>query len=199
MQYTIYPNTIYDKISIIKDLNIDLSSIYKETLNKFIVQRYIITASPRPDQLAQKLYNDPNLEWVLLLLNNVIDPFHGWIRSQAQIQDTSELLYDDIDAIHHYLDPVDGKIYYDIREIPINSGNWYNVGTPDHEVVDPSETNDIIKYPPVVQGDLIPVTNFQYEIDENEKFREINILHPHVIRKFVNEVERLINDRISHT
>ncbi len=198
MQFNIYPTISYNNMSI-KDLNVDLTSIYKEVLNKFVVQKYIIISSPRPDQLAQKLYNDPKLEWVLLLLNDVVDPFHGWIRSQEQILDTAELLYDDIDAIHHYVDPVDDMIYYDIKEYPTNSGNWYHIGTPEYDILPPSSTDDILKYRPIVQGDLIPVTNFQYEIDENERLREINILHPQVVRKFVNEVERLINDRINNT
>jgi hypothetical protein len=45
----------------------------------------------RPDQLAQKLYNDPKLFWVNLLLNDIKNPFREWSQSgSALIQQNSD-------------------------------------------------------------------------------------------------------------
>lgn len=39
---------------------------------------YSITGDERPDQVAQKVYGDPELDWVILLTNNIINLQDGW-------------------------------------------------------------------------------------------------------------------------
>ena len=66
---------------------------------------YIVTQDERPDQIAEKLYGDPELDWIILTSNNIInlqdqwplnlDSFNKYMLEKYGSQDA----YDDI---HHY-------------------------------------------------------------------------------------------------
>lgn len=43
-----------------------------------IFDRYIIEGDDRPDTVAYKLYNDPNLDWTILLSNNILNVYSEW-------------------------------------------------------------------------------------------------------------------------
>lgn len=39
---------------------------------------YLITEDERPEQVAQRVYGDPELDWVVLLTNNIINIQDEW-------------------------------------------------------------------------------------------------------------------------
>ena len=68
--------------------------------------KYIVEGDDRPDNVASKVYNDPNLDWVVLLSNNIVNVQSEWPLSQADFYvyitnkyDSEETLYS---GIHHY-------------------------------------------------------------------------------------------------
>lgn len=48
---------------------------------------YSIKEGERPDQLAERFYNDPELDWVLLIVNNIIDFYSEWPISNRNFYD----------------------------------------------------------------------------------------------------------------
>lgn len=62
---------------------IDNENTYLETFNQSVIPKtdddkyHIVTAQQigRPDLIANQYYNDPTLYWVILLANDIIDPF----------------------------------------------------------------------------------------------------------------------------
>jgi hypothetical protein len=68
--------------------------------------KYNIVGNERPDQIAEKYYDDPTLDWVILLANNIID-----VRNEWPLDNTSfdKMLLDKYGSyenlhgsIHHY-------------------------------------------------------------------------------------------------
>ena len=45
---------------------------------------YVIKDDLRPDQVAGLYYDDPNLVWLIFLMNNIIDPYYDWPLTDAQ-------------------------------------------------------------------------------------------------------------------
>lgn len=43
-----------------------------------VMYQYDVQDGDRPDLIAYKYYNDPTLDWVILLTNNIIDPQFEW-------------------------------------------------------------------------------------------------------------------------
>ena len=48
----------------------------------YLLQTYYISGAPRPEELAYILYGNSQLYWILLMCNNVYDPFRDWIKTQ---------------------------------------------------------------------------------------------------------------------
>lgn len=48
---------------------------------------YNIKDGERPEHIAEKIYGDPSFHWIVLLTNDVIDPYHGWYKSSAVMED----------------------------------------------------------------------------------------------------------------
>lgn len=47
--------------------------------------KYVVVNGERPDQVANKLYNRPNLDWLVLMVNDIIDPFNEWPQSDLEV------------------------------------------------------------------------------------------------------------------
>lgn len=68
--------------------------------------KYDIVGDERPDQVANKIYNDSSLDWVVLLSNNIQNVYEEWPKTQHAFDKhvldkygTYDNLYN---GIHHY-------------------------------------------------------------------------------------------------
>lgn len=83
---------------------------------------YYIKEGERPDQIATKIYNDPQLDWIILITNNITD-----IRDQWPLDDTSFYRYllnkygseSNFTNIHHY-ETDEKRDEYDRLVVPSN-------------------------------------------------------------------------------
>ena len=138
---------------------------------------YIITQDERPEQIAEKLYGDPELDWVILTCNNITNVQDQWPLNLSTFNKYmlekygSEEAYDDV---HHY----ETISYTDSfgRELFPGGLNvdetFYN--SPEYENID--ETPAGITLPPIyipgTQAVLTPVIGAGYTITS------LNIVNP---------------------
>ena len=70
-----------------------------------IFTKYEIKGDDRPDNVANKVYQDPDLDWVILLSNNIINIQSEWPMPQRDFDryllDKYET-YEKLNDIHHY-------------------------------------------------------------------------------------------------
>ena len=67
--------------------------------------KYIVQGDDRPDTVASKVYNDPTLDWLVLMANNIINVQSEWPMSQADFHAYITNKYDEetlYSGIHHY-------------------------------------------------------------------------------------------------
>lgn len=50
--------------------------------NASFFKKYSIVGDERPDQVAEKFYDDARLDWIILTVNNIIDVYNEWPLSQ---------------------------------------------------------------------------------------------------------------------
>ena len=57
--------------------NIFRRVILEESLQKFATsfEEYVIPEGDRPDNVAQQFYGDSELDWIILISNNIIDTY----------------------------------------------------------------------------------------------------------------------------
>ena len=75
--------------------------------NLSFFEKYIVTGDERPDNIAYNFYGDENLDWVILLSNNILNIQDEWPKSQTRLDkyllrkyETYDNLYN---GIHHYV------------------------------------------------------------------------------------------------
>lgn len=177
--------SVFDEISYngvkIADIFHNIGYYYDIIKSNFDLEEYRIESNDRPEMVSYKLYQDPNLYWVLFIVNDITDPFHEWMLDEEAIHETIEYRYENSGGpnVVDYHKDEQGRRYYNLVEYPIGSGNWYDQG----------DTNRAyLQY----TGTLIPITRIEDAIDKNDEKRYINIIKPNDIDKFLE----LISDQI---
>ena len=135
--------------------------------NTLLFDTYDIRSGETPEEIADKLYDDPELHWVVLMVNNITDRYHQWPLNENQFQAYINDKYDNIDAVHHY-------------ETTQTSGDTtlkIDVGTVNTDY--PSAT---------------AITNYEYEVAREDEKRQIRLLDPRYIDQFIEEFERLMEE-----
>ena len=143
--------------------------------NAALFDTYDVKNGETPEIIADKLYEDPELHWVVLLINNVTDRYHDWPMSEQQFSTYVNEKYSNPDGIHHY-------------EISQESGDT----TQKIEVYDP----DLISSDTDAYTSATAITNREYEESEQDKKRKIRLLDPEFIDQFVDEFKNLMKESI---
>lgn len=101
--YTLDGNKTVDVVR-----NIFLRAVFTNELkdNYSLYDEYDIVDGETPEIVAHKVYGNSNLHWIILLLNDIIDPRYDWIISQNNLLEYVKAKYgvDSVNAIHHYED-----------------------------------------------------------------------------------------------
>lgn len=78
----------------------DTLDIYRND-NRFYIE-YTIKDSEYPQEISDKIYEDANLAWLILLFNQIDNVYEKWPMSQQALVDYVNDVYVDPYAIHHY-------------------------------------------------------------------------------------------------
>lgn len=83
-------------------------NVTKESKSSFIFDdpqyyiEYDVQDGETPIIIADKLYDDPELAWTILLFNKIVDPFDDWPMDYDTLVRYVESQYSDVYGIHHY-------------------------------------------------------------------------------------------------
>ena len=141
----------------------------KVKANTSLYDTYDVKEGETPEILADKLYGDPELHWVILLFNDITDVYHQWPQNQNQFLACINDKYSNVDATHHY-------------EISQTSGDTtikIDIGT------------DNTDYPTASI-----VTNAEFEEDLQNEKRKIRLLDPAYLDRFVSEYGNLMKESL---
>lgn len=143
-----------------------------------IFDKYTIADGERPDQIADKLYGDPALDWVVMVTANIINYQDNLPLSDNQLYDYCEEKYgvENVSAVRYYI----------TKEIRDNSGRLILPSgltvDKNYTIPDPDEPGDII-FP------AIAVTNIEYERQLNDDKRNIYVLKKEYLNMFLQDME----------
>ena len=141
----------------------------KVKTNTSYFDTYDIKEGETPEMLADKLYDDPELHWIILLLNDITDRYHQWPQNQNQFLACINDKYSNVDATHHY----------EISQVSGDTTIKIDIGT------------DNTDYPTASV-----ITNFEYEEGLQDKKRKIRLLDPAYVEDFVAEFEKLMGESV---
>jgi len=172
---------------------VDVKNLFKRTkllddifsdLNYF--EKYSIIGDERPDQVAEKFYEDANLDWIVLIANNITNVQSEWPLPQTAFN--KYLLnkygsYEKLNDVHHY----------ESREIATSNGIILvprGLHIPIDYQIEYYDSNTGKNT--LVTNIAIPVTNYQYEEKLDNDKRNIFLLKSKYIAIILDDLERIM-------
>jgi hypothetical protein len=148
--------------------------------------KYKIIGDERPDEVANKIYNNSDLDWLVLLSNNVINQVEEWPLDQQSFQNYLVSKYgseENIHAVHHYesneiKDSVGRVVFPGGLEVPQNiSVDWYDSG------IGEERTSTAFTY---------AVTNYTYEERKQNDRRSIYVIKEEYVGLVIDNLEQIM-------
>ena len=164
--------------------------IREDLFSNFVVfDQYKIIGDERPDNVAEKVYGDDNLDWVILMSNNIIDVKNEWPMTQSDLSTYINEKYTqkELTYIHHY------------ETIEFRDRN-NQLLVPAGKVVDESFTieyylgesglrnNGQLKTASPIRS----VNNYENEVEINDKKRTINVIKEDVLGLFLKDFNKIM-------
>ena len=176
MYFENFPLIVYDSVGdgnfkIVTNLLKRVALRTKVRTNTLLFDTSDVREGEPPEMIADKLYDDSQLHWVVLFVNNITDRYHQWPMNFGQFNAFIADKYSNVDAVHHY-------------EISQTSGDTsvkIDIGT------------DTTGYS---EADLTTVTNREFEEERQDTLRQIRLLDRSYIEQFVQEFETLMGESV---
>jgi hypothetical protein len=150
---TIATKDIFTRVGLDRKINTTLA-----------LEAYYISEGETPDIVANNIYGSSNYHWILLIVNDIVNPADEWPKRTAELFDYTESKYGTGNALldHHYRLTSDTSIIVDYDSAKILS------------------------------GEMESVSNYDYELEINQDKRQIFILKPEYLSKFVSNYKELM-------
>ena len=161
-----------------------------------IFNKYEIVEGARPDTVAEELYGDAELDWVVLMTAGIINVRDEWPLSDRQIYNYSLQLYGN---------QLNEVRFYETREVKDSNGRLI---LPKGKVVDSTFS---IPNPDDFKTTISPIngiSNYEYEVRKNDAKRSIYLLKVGYLQQFLNDMRQemiysrsseFINERLIRT
>ena len=133
--------------------------------NVIMLEPYQVQENETPEIVADKHHGSPYYHWVVMLLNDISDINHDWVKSTRQLQKylTNKYTETQLTETHHY-------------EISQTSG----------------DTDIKIEVENSTYPSASSVTNYEYEVAINDGKRSIDLLRNEYLGFFEDEFRNLI-------
>lgn len=153
----------------------DLQSIFT------VFDKYTIPDGARPDTVAEDLYGDSTLDWVVLIVAGILNVNTEWPLSDRDLYRFAENKYG--------IAEMNSEKFYETYQV-VDSLN--RLILPAGLVVD---SNFTIPNPDIKTSTITPtrsVSNYEYEVRENDKKRQIYILKNQYLDQFLSDSRALM-------
>ena len=153
-----------------------------------IFTKYEIEGDDRPDNVAFKLYNNSDLDWVVLLSNNIINIQSEWPLPQRDFDryllDKYET-YEKLNDVHHYETT---EVKNLVGAVVVPEGLWVES---DYSVTyyDWYARGEITKSSSDI---VVSVTNYEYEDKKEEEKRNIFVLKPKYLNIIKDDLKEMM-------
>lgn len=195
-KYTTTTNVFF-RLRVIRQVLSNASAYYE----------YIISDFETPEILAEKVYDDSEAHWIILLANDIVDPQYDWPLNYNQFNNYIIKKYGSLAAAkttyHHYEKVISREDSYS-GEITITRFKINKEEVAEDDLTVPYDTYDTLPAGQEVNtynignGKIVTeiisrkaVTNYDHEEEMNENKRTIKIIKPEYYGQIIREFNAL--------
>jgi len=171
--------------------------------NVTVFNKFVIEDNDRPDVIAEKLYGDPELDYVVIIIAEITNIKEQWPLTNQQLYEYAENRWGltGLNTLHHYETlevkdnkgrtvlpaglNVDSQFKIDGPDTKLNGGTW-------SVVRDNGSITSVDKVELDVSDIAIGVSNYIYEVKLNEEKRKIKVLKEGYLQMFLNDFRRVM-------
>lgn len=187
-----FPYILYNN-EVVTDITRRSSVLKKLEGNPYLFLPYTIKEGDTIETIADDYYGDPGLSWLIVMANNIIDPIADFFKDYQTFNEFVIQKYSK-DA-EKSLDRALKK--YEILEWTQNTTRTDNIiyyrSVYNKDVLLSKETflnNDTTKN---FYTDFQPLRFFQYETEENDKLRTIQLISSQYTGQVIQEMRTILN------
>ena len=180
---------------VVPDILRRIAAVDELKTNESYLDQYDIKDGETPEIIAEKIYGDPGLHWIILMINEIIDPRFDWPLTYDNLINNCIAKYGSLEAIYD----VNKVVGYGDAQVELDSVFLVLESSTNKEPVRLllQQTEGDITYRKPMSYTVNPlieneITHFDYEYEENELKRRIKILKPEFIPEIVTSFENLI-------
>jgi hypothetical protein len=189
--------------------------------NTAVFYEYQIKDGETPEVIADKLYGDVGRFWIVLLFNRLSNPFYDFPLIQEQLNDRITAKYDStleesMITIHHYEQRITRTVLFNDMpqsksEDVVQVSAWVQSSTTGFAVPRTIGESPLPSVDTCIEYDnhtdtfadgitvqttykICAVSNYTYEVEENEKRRSIKLLDKDYVLRVESEFKRLMAD-----
>ena len=194
-----FPKLIYTKqgvSNLVTDLLTRVAVIKGSYDETSLFYEYSVQEGDTPEIIAKKYYGDAELHWVVLIFNDIIDPFYDWPLSYQQFQTYIKDKY----GSYEYA----AVTPYQYEKVVKSTDSYTGITTQDVYVVDAntyanlvSSTTETKTFP---NGNSVTIDTtkriinvYDYENDLNESKRIIKLVRKELIQKIKSQFEQVMS------
>lgn len=173
----------YEKIK-----NIFKKGVIREDIfeNLSFFEKYNIVGDERPDNVANKFYKNPDLDWVILLSNNITNVYEEWPMPERAFDRYLTDKYGSFEGIYSIK-------HFETEEVKNSSGvvilkgglivpEIFSISYYDSRLGEQVFKSNVSK----------PVTNYEYEVRLDEKKRTIFLLKGRYLQLVFDDLEKVM-------
>ena len=200
-----HKNTSTDFI-VIKNIfrRVKLLDYLKDATSLF--NKFVIGDGDRPDTIAEILYGDSRLDYIVILVAGITNINHEWPLQDYQVYDYALSKYkteEEMMKIRYY-ETFEIKDDQNRQILPPNLivdadfkmyGSSTQAGSVRYNLISQegnTQLDDKDEYTVATDNIARAVTNLEYEYSENEKKREIDVLNSGYLQTFINDLRDIV-------
>ena len=156
--------------------------------------KFTVAGDDRPDNVANTVYDDPSLDWVILLSNNIVNVQSEWPLGQAAFNTYITEKYGDETTLYS------GIHHYESREVQANDGTIIIPSGQRVSIVQSVSFFDEDSSQQIVRTDVaMPITNYAFEEKLNDEKRNIFVLKPIYLNIIFDDINQLMRNKKGST
>jgi len=171
-----------------------------------LFNKFIIGDGDRPDTIAEILYGDSRLDYIVILVAGITNINHEWPLQDYQVYDYALSKYkteEEMMKIRYY-ETFEIKDDQNRQILPPNLivdadfkmyGSSTQAGSVRYNLISQegnTQLDDKDEYTVATDNIARAVTNLEYEYSENEKKREIDVLNSGYLQTFINDLRDIV-------
>jgi len=201
-----FPFTTYDifgeqpkSLRLVKDIFARVKVLDSIKAESFIYYLYDIKDGDTPEILANNYYGNPNRHWIILLANDIVDPFYDWpltytnfaeyIKSKYGSVNTAQTTYSHYEKVITKVDSVTTTVT--VNKYKLDYDTYLTLPSSTTQTINLKDGNTV-----TITTTKNPVSYYDYENDLNEQKRTIKILDKQYVGTIEREMKLLLQNNV---